>query len=117
MKDLNIELLEAMSTISTMDAMDIRNFMADKGWHSNDRLSNMGWGDTVGYSIWFYRWDWHGIKTAVVTGDKVSFHDGTNDLSNLDSTVRMAAKRALQAYALFPDSIPYQNINGEVVER
>lgn len=114
----SISLLQDKSTISTMtDAMEIRTFMAEKGWHSQDRMSDMGWGDKVGYSIWFYRWDWHGIKTATITGDKVSFHDGTNNLSEIDKIVRNVAKRALQAYEDFPDSIPYQNVNGEVVGR
>lgn len=102
--------------LKDMNAMEIRKFMTEKGWHSKDRLSSLGWGNKFGYSIWFSRWDWHGKKTATIIGGDVTFHEHTDNLSNIGETVRKCAYKALKAYEDFPTSIPYQNVKGEKVE-
>ena len=93
-----------MTHIIPDDAMQIRLHMANLGWHSNDRLSDLGWGGKIGYSIWFERWDWHGHKG--VPG--VSIHEHTNDLSRIDIEVKKAAQKALETWYKFPTCIPHR---------
>lgn len=38
----------------------IKLSMAKLGWNIEERISDDGWGDSIGYRIWFKRWDWHG---------------------------------------------------------
>lgn len=83
-------------------ANNIRLAMATKGWRSHDQITDMGWGDKYGYSIWFERWDWHGVKT----GNKACYHAHTDDLSKIDETVRKAAEIAMRAWREFLDKAP-----------
>ena len=39
--------------------IEIRIIMKDLGWSSKDSLDNLGWNKKYGYSIWFYRHNWH----------------------------------------------------------
>lgn len=89
-----------MDITRDMSATEIRVKLATKGWHSNDRLSSIGWGEDekgneiYGYSIWFWRWSWHGN----IACDKVCFHAHTNNLNNINETVYQAASKALKAW-------------------
>lgn len=89
---------------SEKSAEEIRIYMSTIGWMSEDRLSNLGWGNKVGYSIWFWRWDWHNVKL----GNKVCFHYHTDDLSKIDEVVAKTAIKALKAWQQFPDKVPGQ---------
>lgn len=93
--------------------MRVRTVMAENGWHSDDRLDDIGHGNKVGYSIWFYRWDWHGNKKR---GAKVCFHQGTSDLSRMDTTVLRCAELALVAWDKYTDPMdsPYLDSKGEM---
>lgn len=92
--------------------MALRVAMADEGWHSRDRLSSMGWGERVGYSVWFERWDWHGRRIGGVT-----FHAHTPDLAQMFSAAQHAAALARKAWASFgQNEIPRQTSNGLDVE-
>lgn len=38
------------------DFFEVRKLMAAKGWESQDRITQSGWGEKVGFSIWFKKW-------------------------------------------------------------
>lgn len=94
-------------------SLQIRKEMTKEGWASEDRLTDMGWGNKgkFGYSIWFERWNWHGKLTT-----KVCFHNSTDDLDRIDECVEEAAAMARKAWRDFPDSVPRQDINKIVVD-
>ena len=83
----------------------IRLQMARIGWHSEDKLTDTGWGDSFGYSIWFRRWDWHGgTRLIEAIGTDACYHahrKGLGEEQMLDA-VEEAAARARKAWALFP---------------
>lgn len=85
-----------------MKAMKIRERMSQEGWASEDRLSDLGWADGPGYSIWFWRYDWHGKKL----GNRVFIYQSTPDLNKIEETVLRAANLARRAYREFTNSIP-----------
>ena len=93
----------------------IRIEMSKLGWISEDKLSWMGWGngEKYGYSIWFERWDWHGVQL----GNSVSFGCHDSDLTKMDECVRKAAKTTLKAWDDFPSKIPTVLANGKVVAK
>lgn len=94
--------------LSATDPITIRLLMKDAGWKSKDVLTDIGWGGEYGYSIWFERWDWHGVQIF----NKVCFHNHSSKLDNITETVRVAAKLALNAWIEYPDSVPNQLANG-----
>lgn len=96
------------------EIMQIRREMASEGWHSEDRITDQGWGDKgkFGYSVWFTRWDWHGKQLIRITGNKACYHASTSDLDCMWEAVLMAAKIARRAYAEFPDIPPRQGADG-----
>ena len=75
------------------DAYKLRLEMSRRGWQSEDRVTGVGWSEGYGFSIWFYRYDWHGE-----VGDRKSFHAHSPDLDHIDETVTRAACLALQAW-------------------
>lgn len=92
--------------------MALRVEMANEGWHSQDRLSKMGWGGRVGYSVWFERWDWHGRRIGGVV-----FHAHTPDLAQMLRAAQHAAALARKAWASFgQNQIPRQTPDGCDVE-
>lgn len=92
------------------DPMSIRLLMKDAGWVSKDDLTDIGWGDKYGYSIWFERWDWHGVDIY----NSVSFHSHSSNLDNMVETVRDAAKLALKAWNEYIDSVPTQLVGDKL---
>ena len=96
-----------------IDSYKIRQEMSEKGWISHDSLTHMGWGPTkekFGFSIWFERWDWHGTRC-----DIRCFHASTPDLIKIPETVKKAADLAQRAWDEFPDRLPYQTANGNLL--
>lgn len=92
--------------------MALRVEMANEGWHSQDRLSEMGWGGRVGYSVWFERYDWHGRRIGGVV-----FHAHTPDLAQMRRAALHAAALARKAWATFgQNQIPRQTPDGRDVE-
>lgn len=90
---------------------DDRLLMAAEGWHSEDRLTDMGWGNgRMGYSIWFWRNDWHGKKTHQLTGGRACYHAHTADLRMIPQTIGTAAGIARRAWAQFPEVPPRQGL-------
>jgi len=97
-------------------AQRIRLEMQRKGWSSVDKLDDkQGWGiddngnPIWGYTIWFYRWDWHEL-----VGQKAMFHAGTTDLSKIDEITRKAADLACLAWEKCPDTPVVQIGDGEL---
>lgn len=86
-----------------MSAMEARLILKDKGWDSQDRLSKTGWINGYGYSIWFERWDWHGVRVG-----KVCIHAHTNNLSQIDKITYETAIKCLKAWEDFAESVPHQ---------
>jgi hypothetical protein len=84
--------------------INIRLLMTEHGWVSNDDLTDLGWAGKYGYSIWFERWDWHGINIY----NSIKFHSHTDDLNNIIGTVREAALLSLNAWKEYQDSVPVQ---------
>lgn len=98
------------------NSIEIRKIMTSYGWSSNDKFTQIGWGDKFGYSIWFERHDWHGKNTYSLTGNKVCFHRHINDLSEIDNITRECAIQALKAYEDYVDCIPCQNIFNKTIK-
>lgn len=97
-------------------AEHLRLQMAREGWHSEDRLSDEGWGrGRVGYSIWFSRYDWHGKKAMHMTGGKACYHAHTPDPSMASQTVARAAEIARRAWNEYPQVPPSQGLGGELI--
>ncbi|WP_434302590.1 hypothetical protein [Clostridium botulinum] len=94
-----------------MSAMEIRLAMKENGWNSKDSLTNIGWGNKYGYSIWFERWDWHNVK-----GDKVCIHGHTSDLTKINKITYLTAIKCLRAWEDFTNSIPEQMADGSLEE-
>lgn len=107
-----------MNNIDDLTAWEIRLLLAENGWATNDRFSNLGWGSKTGYSFWISRWDWHGVRV----GSKVSFHSSfcLEPVSKMSEDMlnhywRKLAKTALKAWDDFTDGIPYQAVDGSIV--
>jgi hypothetical protein len=85
----------------------IRLEMQRKGWISRDEIE-ITWGSKhYGYSIWFERWDWHGVPC-----DKRTFQAHTGNLDKISETVKRAADLAQKAWDEFSDN--YQSGNDSV---
>lgn len=94
--------------------VELRLQMAAEGWESEDRITNAGWRDGMGFSIWFQRWDWHGQQTIKLTGSQACYHAHTPTLTPeaMLRSMREAAARARQAYANFEEYPPQQMADG-----
>lgn len=98
-----------------MSGAEIRKNMIESGWHSQDRYTTMGWdvfGKKWGYTIWFERWDWHGVQLGV----KVAFHCSTDEPDKIEMCIKKAAQKALDAWEKYTDSVPAQFADGLVEE-
>lgn len=91
----------------------LRIEMAEKGWHTEDRLTTEGWGNTVGYSIWFSRWDWHGKR---LHGNRACYHAHGYVSDGVDKIVERAAGLAKSAWEIFPSFPPDQLADGSLRE-
>lgn len=96
----------------------IKLSMAKLGWNIEERISDDGWGDSIGYRIWFKRWDWHGKETLTLIGNKVRFTGATSDAFDYEAVLNIVyktAKKARKAWHDFPRDVPCTNTGGEVV--
>lgn len=103
------KLREDMSTIQ------VRLIMKEKGWISKDEITTTGWGkdkngkDKFGFSIWFERWDWHGVSCG-----KICIHSHTSNLKQINKITYKVAKKALKAWENFKNSVPCQLADGSL---
>lgn len=98
------------------EVSQLRLDLAREGWHSDDKLSDQGWSTDhqVGYSIWIYRWNWHGVRL----GTRVSFHFGLSpervDAAAMAAIWIRAAEQVRKAWQDFPDCLPSQGRDGQI---
>lgn len=89
------------------------------GWDIEEKYSNDGWKGHPGYTIWAKREDWHEKYACLITGHSVTFWTKCEnflcpfDMLGAVSTLR---KRTQKAWKDFPNSVPCQNRNGDIVE-
>lgn len=96
----------------------IKLSMAKLGWNIEERISDDGWGDSIGYRIWFKRWDWHEKETLTLIGNKVCFTGATSDAFDYEAVLNIVyktAKKTRKAWHDFPRDVPCTNTGGEVV--
>lgn len=91
-------------------SMTIRREMAELGWDSEDRMTDTGWGGKVGYSIWFFRYDWHEHDFRECGGFKTCFHGHTENLDKIDQAVKETAERAKMAWDKYPTCLTFQDV-------
>ena len=111
--------VEEFLNIHTDQLFQIKQEMASLGWDIEEKFSKKGWRDRTGYTIWFKRSDWHGKLTYSLTGHQVVFVGTTENAFAYDSVIKTArntAEKAKKAWEDFPDSIPFQNAKGEILE-
>lgn len=72
----------------------IKLSMAKLGWNIEERISDDGWGDSIGYRIWFKRWEWHGKETLTLIGNKVCFTGATSDAFDYEAVLNIVYKTA-----------------------
>jgi hypothetical protein len=94
--------------------MALRLELAAEGWASEDRLTRDGWSDGFGYSIWFRRYDWHGLSTHTLTGNCAIYHWHVSDPTRALEAVTKAAEIARRAWAEFPQGPPALGVRGEL---
>lgn len=90
----------------------IRITMSILGWASADSITNVGWGKKYGYSIWFSRWDWQGVKM-----NKICIHGHTEDLTEegIQRVIFNTAQKAYEASTTFTHSVPTQLADGSLI--
>lgn len=101
------------------EIMRIKLEMVSLGWDIEEKISGDGWHNSIGYTIWFKRSDWHGKSTYSLTGREVIFVGISEDVHDYESIVIMlkeTADKAKKAWKDFPDAIPCQNAKGEVLK-
>lgn len=88
--------------------------LANEGWQVEDRITSKGWGDSIGYSVWAKRWDWHGRAIDV------QFNRHVSDAGN-EAEVEKALQELLfitrEAWVKFPDSVPEECGKGTLVKK
>lgn len=89
------------------------------GWDIEEKYSNDGWKNHPGYTIWAKRDDWHEKYACLITGHSVAFWTTCENflcLSDMLGAVSTLRKRTQKAWEKFPNSVPCQSRNGDIVE-
>lgn len=86
---------------------EIKLYLQSLGWSCEERLTGQGWTD-FGYSIWFNRYDWHGVQL----GNRVSIncHVSRPDAADIRRAVVKAARLALEAWETYVEAVPRMDI-------
>lgn len=93
----------------------LRRQMIVQGWTCKEQLTPAhGMHTASKYSVWFIRHDWHGMNTRTLTGNPASYQAGTRDLSQIDRTLRRAARLAKKAWTEYPEAPPIQCHDGSL---
>ncbi|MFJ8531212.1 hypothetical protein [Bacillus sp. NPDC094106] len=90
---------------SSMSVMDIRVFMKERGWISEDKMCHDD------YTIVFRREDWHEIQVP-----NIRFSACTSDRKEMYSIVYNLARICLNSWDEFTDAVPYQKEDGTIKE-
>lgn len=91
--------------------------LIEKGWDIEEKYSNDGFGNLVGYTIFARRCDWHSKFTYALTGHVISFCGICTTISDSQAmlaTVQKLHDKCIQAWTDFPDQIPFQTARNEI---
>ena len=88
--------------------------LANEGWNVEDKITSQGWGDSIGYSVWVKRWDWHGRAIDVQFNRHVS--DAGNE-AEVEKALQELLSITREAWNKFPDSIPEECGKGTLVKK
>lgn len=100
-----------MKLHENMSAIQIRLIMKQLGWSSKDGLTNDGWDEKYGYSLWFERWTWHGVRVGRICIHEHITFDSEEDIQKV--TYKLANK-CIDAYEQFVDEVPWQMADGSL---
>lgn len=88
--------------------------LANEGWQIEDRITSDGWGDSIGYSVWAKRWDWHGRAIDVQFNRHVS--NAENEVE-IEKVLQELLSITREAWKKFPDSVPEECGKGTLVKK
>ena len=88
--------------------------LANEGWEVEDKITSQGWGDSLGYSVWAKRWDWHGKMVDVQFNRHVS--DANNEVE-IEKALEELLSLTRKAWNEFPDSVPEERKKGFLVKK
>lgn len=88
--------------------------LANEGWTVEDRITSDGWGDSIGYSVWAKRWDWHGRAIDVQFNRHVS--DAGNE-AEVEKALQELLSLTREAWNKFSDSVPEECGKGILVKK
>lgn len=88
--------------------------LVNEGWEVEDRITSDGWGDSIGYSVWAKRWDWHGRAIDVQFNRHVS--DAGNE-AEVEKALQELLSLTREAWNKFPDSVPEECGKGTLVKK
>jgi len=94
-----------------MLSIEIRIAMSKEGWHSEEQITDIGFGDKTGFKCFFSRYNWHGKFT-----DSICFSKITTDLTKTHECVVKTANLAKTAWNEFPNSVPFVSADGVLME-
>lgn len=87
--------------------------LANEGWQVEDKITSNGWGDSIGYSVWVKRWDWHGRAIDVQFNRHVSNAENEAEVEN---ALKELLSLTREAWRKFPDSVPEECGKGTLVK-
>lgn len=87
--------------------------LANEGWQVEDKITSNGWGDSIGYSVWAKRWDWHGRAIDVQFNRHVS---NAGNETEVEKALQELLFITREAWNKFPDSVPEECGKGILVK-
>lgn len=88
--------------------------LANEGWQVEDKITSNGWGDSIGYSVWAKRWDWHGRAMDVQFNRHVSNAENEAEVEN---ALKELLSLTREAWRKFPDSVPEECGKGILIKK
>lgn len=88
--------------------------LANEGWQVEDRITSDGWGDSIGYSVWAKRWDWHGRAIDVEFNRHVS---DAGNVAEVEKSLQELLSITREAWVKFLDSVPEECGKGTLVKK
>ena len=88
--------------------------LVNEGWTVEDKITSQGWGDSIGYSVWAKRWDWHGREIDVQFNRHVS---NAENEAEIEKVLQELLSLTREAWNEFPDSVPEECGKGTLVKK
>lgn len=92
---------------------ELKMHLANEGWTVEDKITSQGWGDSIGYSVWAKRWDWHGRAIDVQFNRHVS---NAGNEAEVEKALQELLFITREAWNKFPDSVPEECGKGILVK-